>query len=51
MASRPALKLIDGDRDRAGCPLPQAVAFARALARRDIAAIMTGKGIDSREGK
>jgi hypothetical protein len=40
MAARPALRLIEGDRDRRRHALPEAVKFARSHARRDIDAMM-----------
>jgi len=48
-AVAPALRLVEGGRDRQGPARPEALALARALARRDASAIIAGIFPDSPE--
>lgn len=43
----PALRLVEGQRSGGEAPSPEALAFARALARRDAAAMLRGNHNDS----
>lgn len=46
-APAPQLRLIEGGRDRQVPPSPAALAFARALARNHVAAMLEGRVLDS----